>query len=300
MSAACLGKRSTKVRSSPSRAAPAGLGSRTTAPTSRGSAEASADTAPIAPAGHPVRDERLGPDEDVEPRKQVLLELGEGRVGDLEADDVVGGVPQALEDGRRDRVPGRRRELVDVERQRRARRRGGEEVRVLRLLVELEVRRADHDHRVRPDLRSVCGERHRVPRGLRAAVHGDSEAIVRRLEKEVCDMAPLVDTQKDPLPRRAEREDPIEARLDIEVAQRSERVVVGLAAESEQRRDRGGESSAERHQRCFLCRTPSGWASLGSTGARRRAATLSDALELDAELLARHAGNHRVQTSWPR
>ena len=91
-------------------------------------------------------------------------------------------------------------------------------MRVLRLLVELEVRRADDDDRIGADLGGVRRERHRVRGRLRAAVHGDLEPSVRRLQEEIGDATPLLDAEQDPLPGRAEREDPVEARGDEEVA----------------------------------------------------------------------------------
>ena len=196
-------------------------------------------------ARHPVRDERLGADEDVEARQEVLLERLERRVRDLETDDVRRVVAKTLEHGRRDRVSGRRRELVDVERHRRARRRGGEEVAVLRLLVELEVRRADDDDGVGADLGRVRGERHGVRGRLSAAVNGDLQPLVGRLQEEIGHLATLLDAQEDPFARRSEREEAVEARLDEEVGERAERVVVDCAAVLAERRDRGGERAAQ-------------------------------------------------------
>ena len=151
-----------------------------------------------------------GPTKMSKPGSRYFSNALERRVRDLEPDDVRRVVAQPLEHGRRDRVPGRRRELVDVERQRRARGRGGEEVRVLRLLVELEVRRADDDDRIGADLGRVRRERHRVRGRLGAAVDGDLEPLVRRLQEEIGDAAALLDAEQDPLPGRPEREDPVE------------------------------------------------------------------------------------------
>ena len=146
------------------------------------------------------------------PGQEVLRERVPRRIRDLEPDDVRRVVAKSLEHRRRDRVAGRGRELVDVERQRRARRGRGEEVSVLRPLVELEVRRADDDDGVGADLRRVRSERDRVGRRLRAAVDGDLEALVRRLEEEIGDAAALLDAQEDPLAGSPEREDAVEAR----------------------------------------------------------------------------------------
>ena len=55
----------------------------------RESADASAETAPTAPAAHPRRDQRLGSDEDVEPFDQVRLgSCSHGAVGDLQPGQV--------------------------------------------------------------------------------------------------------------------------------------------------------------------------------------------------------------------
>ena len=58
----------------PAAAAPSAVGSRTTAATSAGNADASAETAPTAPASQPEMDQRLRPDEHVEAVEQVGLE----------------------------------------------------------------------------------------------------------------------------------------------------------------------------------------------------------------------------------
>ena len=96
-----------------------------------------------------------------------------------------------------------------------------------------------------PDLGGVSRERHRVRGGLRAAVDGDLEPSVRRLQEEIGDATPLLDAEQDPLPRRSQREDPVEARVDEEVAERTERVVVERAAVLPQRRDRRGERTPQ-------------------------------------------------------
>ena len=169
----------------------------------------------------------------------------EGRVRDLEPDEVVRVLAETLEDGRSDRVAARRSELVDVEGKGSARRRRGEEVRVLRLLVEGEVRRPDDDGGVRPDLRRVHGERDRVGRRLGAALDGDLQAPVRRLEEEIGDAAALTDREEDPLTGGAEREDPVEPRLDEEVDERAEGVVVDLVSDGSERRDGRGQGPSK-------------------------------------------------------
>ncbi len=115
-------------------------------------------------------------------------------------------------------------------------------------LVEDEVRRPDDRHRVRAHLRRVRGERHRLGRRLRAAVNRDLEASVRRLEEEVGDAPTFLDTEEDPLPGRSEREDPVQARVDVEVDERPEGVVVERASVLPQGCDRRRERSVE-HRR---------------------------------------------------
>ena len=116
-------------------------------------------------------DERLRADEDVEPVQQVALERLPRSVRDLHPDDVVGLLPKSRQHRRVERVPGRRGELVDVERERRAGGSRREEVRALRRRVQLEVRRADHGDGVRARLRRVGRQRDGVLRAsaLRSA-----------------------------------------------------------------------------------------------------------------------------------
>ena len=116
---------------------------------------------------------------------------------------------------------------------------------VLGLLVELEVRRADDDHGVGSHLGRVHGERHGVRSRLSPAVNGDLQALVGRLQEEIGHLATLLDAQEDPFAGRPEREDAVEARLDEEVDERPERVVVDRGAVLAERRDRGGERSTQ-------------------------------------------------------
>ena len=191
-----------------------------------------------------------GPDEDVEAGQDVLGEALPRRVRDLEPDDVLRVLAQPFEDSRSDRVPGGRRELVDVERQRRAGQRGGQEVRMLRALVELEVRRPDDDDRVGADLGRVRSEGDGVGGRLRPAVDGDAKPSIGRLQEEIGHVSTLLDPQQDPLARRAERKDAVEPRSDEEVGQRLERCLVDLGSVLAQRRHRCRERTPEqRHQR---------------------------------------------------
>ena len=142
--AAWRGKRSTAARSSASDAAPAAArvcdDRRDLLRERRGERRHGTDRAGL---DAPV-DQRLGADEDVEAEREVRLERVPGRVAHLQADEVRRLVLQPPQHVERDRIAARARELVDVERQRRARARRGREMRELRRLVEREVRRPDH------------------------------------------------------------------------------------------------------------------------------------------------------------
>ena len=81
---------------------------------------------------------------------------------------------------------------------------------VLRLLVELEVRRADDDDGVGSHLGRVHGERHGVRGRLSPAVNGHLQPLVGRLQEEIGHVATLLDAQEDPFAGRPEREDPVE------------------------------------------------------------------------------------------
>ena len=117
------------ARPRPTRSA---VGSRTSAATTSGYTDARPDTAPAAPRGEPAGDQRLGADEDVEPVEQVRLDRLPRLVGDLEPAQVRRRLAQPLDHRDRHGVAAAHRELVDVERQRRARGRRSREVRLER------------------------------------------------------------------------------------------------------------------------------------------------------------------------
>ena len=85
----------------------------------------------------------------------------------------------ALDRPRRNRVPGSRAKLVEVERQRSAGLGGRGEMADERLLVERVVRRPDHRDRVRTVLGCVSRECNRLGRRLSTAVNGDVEPVYR-------------------------------------------------------------------------------------------------------------------------
>ena len=128
-------------------------------------------------------DERLVADEDVEALDQVALELLPRAVGDLHPGEVRGALAQPLDDGGRDCVAARDRELVDVERERRAGGGSGGEVLELRALVERRstAARSRRPRRRRPRRRgrrarrcrrSTARRRGRRPAGARRTPRG--------------------------------------------------------------------------------------------------------------------------------
>ena len=196
-------------------------------------------------------DERLRADEDVEPVKQVALERLPWSVRDLHPDDVVRLLPKSRQHRRVERVPGRRGELVDVERERRAGCSRREEVRTLCRRVQLEVRRPDHCHGVRARLRRVGRQRDGVLRALRSAVRSHQDPPGDRFEPALEPAAALVGRQEHRLAVRPERQHPVEPGAHEEVGVRPERVVVEpCSAVRERRRGRGDRPSKARHRRC--------------------------------------------------
>ena len=145
------------------------------------------------------------------------------------------------EHGGVERVAGGGRELVDVERKRRARRRCREEVRALRLRVELEVRRPDHRDGVGARLRRVRRERDRVRGRLRSAVSGHEHPVANGLDPERQAAAPLVDREQYGLAVRPECEHSVEPGAHEEVRVRPERRLVEPRGAVVERRRRSGD-----------------------------------------------------------
>ena len=154
-------------------------------------------------------------------------------------------VLQAPQHVERDRVAARARELVDVERQRRARGRRGREVRELRRLVEREVRRADHGDRSCARLRGIGRERDRVGGRLGPAVGGDVEPAGRRLDEQPQPAPALVDREQHSFAVRPEREHAVEAGRDVALDERPERVLVDRGPALEERRHGGRQRSVQ-------------------------------------------------------
>ena len=231
----------------------------TTAATRSGNADASAETAPIAPPSMPRRMSASGPTKTSSPSSaRYGSNASHGASLTFSPTKFGASLPQAAEYVERDGIPARLRELVDVERQRRTSIRSGDEVRELGRLVEHEVRRADHGDRRRARLRGVRGERDRVRRRLRAAVRRDVETSGCGLDEQAKPALPLLDREEHALSVRPEGENAVEACSDVPVEERAERVVVEVASAGEKWRHRGGERPAEqsvvRHTRTLDCR----------------------------------------------
>ena len=191
-SAAWRGKRSTVARScagSSRVAAPHGLddhlGKRRREPRDRARRA----------GGEPLADQRLGADQDVEPLQQVRLHLLERRVAHLHPGDVVDRLAQPLDHRDGDRVARRLLELVDVERQRRARTGGGDEVgeqRVARRTGSTAARSPRpprrrprrRARRARPCRPSSARRSARAPAAARATASRDRGASARRARGE--------------------------------------------------------------------------------------------------------------------
>ncbi len=177
-------------------------------------------------AREPVGDQRLRPDEDVEPFHEVRLESLERAVRHLQAGKVRRAVAHPLDDGGRDRVARSRGELVEVEGHRGARVRRGDEVGGELPLVERVVRRTDRRHGVRSRLGGVRRQPHRAGRRLRAAVNGNGQPPVDRPEEELGRAHALGEREQDPFSGRAEREESVEPARGEEIDHRCDRVLV--------------------------------------------------------------------------
>jgi hypothetical protein len=211
----------------------------------------------------PAQDERLRADEDVEAVEEVRLQLLPRLVRDLQAAQVGRGFPQPLDQRDRDGVARSRLELVDVERERRARRRRGLEVAPERALVEREVRRRDHGNGRGAGLGRMRRERGRVGGRLGAAVGGDGQpAWSSRGEEELGHPPPLLAREQDPLSRRPAGEDPVDAPRGEKFDVRLECRLVERRAAGGQRRQRRSEGSAD-HDASI---SSGGWSSGSSSG----------------------------------
>ena len=249
LSAAWRGKRSISARSAPgSTSSP-----RTAAATISGNAEASAETAPIG-AGRQCRARsdprsrrrRRGPRSGTPPAAPTCGPRPSSRRGcrrrSRSRPTTAGG----------DRVAARDRELVDVERERRAGAGGGGEVLELRSLVEREVRRRDHRDRVGAGLGGVGGECDRVGGRLRAGVDGDLETAAARprgrARPRACAPASESRIPSPFVPSASSPSSPPAARKSATGPNPSSSMAAPPVAE---RRDRGGEGSRQHGARLY-------------------------------------------------
>jgi hypothetical protein len=116
---------------------------------------------------------------------------------------------------------------------------------VERLLVEGEVRRADHRNRVGARLYRVPRQVDRGRRRLGAAVNGHLEPLRRHREEELRGALAFLYGEQDPLSGRPQRQDPVEAACDEEVDVGRERVLVQRRTVSSERRDRRGQAASQ-------------------------------------------------------
>ena len=201
-----------------------------------------------------LRNERLGPDEDVEPLDEVRLELLPRSVRDLEAGEIRRLVAQSCDHLERNRVTASRSELVDVEGKRCARCGCRSEVLEELVRIEREVRRCDHGDRVRADERRMLGEHRGVVGGLRAAMRGDLETCARCFHEELEDLAPLVEVEEDAFACGAEHEDAVDPVRGQEVDVRSDRGLVDGASSARERGQGGGDRSVQHREKSMLSR----------------------------------------------
>ena len=187
-------------------------------------------------AGEAGLDQSLRPDEDIEAVEQVRLEAVPRLVGHLQPDEVRGALAKLVEDRERNGVAASRGELVDVEGERLAGLRRGNEVRQERPLVESEVRRSDHGDRVGPEIGRVRGQLDRFARGLGAAVDGNRELIGPGRHEQLGRPSPLRRRQQNSLAGRPQREQPVEAAALEKRDERVEAVLVEDVAAARQRR----------------------------------------------------------------
>jgi methylglutaconyl-CoA hydratase len=189
---------------------------------------------------HPLCNQRLRADEDVEAFDEVRREGLPRRVRDLEAGEVRGDLAQTCEHLERNGVPTRARELVDVERRRSAGCGGRGEVREQRVVVQREVRRRDHRDPLHPCAGRVVRELDR-PRGrLGAAVRDHLQAAG---EEKLRHALALLRREEDPLAGRSEREHPVQAAQKVAIGPESVLVQAGSALAK--RRQRGGDRTPE-------------------------------------------------------
>ena len=138
--------------------------------------------------------------------------------------------PRARRARPRDRAPALR-VLVEVERQRGARRSRRRELLDQLRAVQGEIRRRDHGDGVRTELRSVSRQRAGLRRGLRAAVH-DHPQTRSASDRQLGHAGALPDPPAGSLASHAEHQKPVERARGVELEQWRERVLVELRADA--------------------------------------------------------------------
>src|ERR1700682_2612241 len=195
--------------------------------------------------GKSAVDQGLRPDEDLEPIDQIWLEPLPWGIRHLQPDEVRQAGPQLLDDCGLYCVTATCGELVNKKGQRRAGPPGGGEVFDERIVVEREVGRRDHRHRVCADLGRVRGELDRGGSCLRAAVHDHYHSPVPGLNERFSSRETFGGAQQDALACRAESKDPVDAGSDQVVDHRSYRLQIDRVPAFPQRRHRRGDGAAE-------------------------------------------------------
>ena len=115
------------------------------------------------------------------------------------------------------------------------------------LVVQREIGWGDHGDRVGGRLERVRGQRHGVPRRLRPGVDRDLEPVGATGEEQVGHSPPFRDREQHPLAGRPTREHAVDAALREEDGQSIDSLLVQVQTAVRQRRDGGGDRSAQRH-----------------------------------------------------
>ena len=227
-------------------AAPSSVGSRTTAATSSGNADASADTAPTAPASRRTVDQRLRADEDVEPVDQVALERLPRGVRHLHPDEVVGLLPQMREHRRVERRS-RRSPRTRRRRTAAARTPPPRPARCARCAAGSSLKYGGPiTATASAPASAACAARATVSAVVCAPqCAATSSASADRLEPPLEAAPALVDGEQHRLAVRAEGEHAVETGVEQEVRVRPEHVLVEPRTVVAQRRDRGRDRPVE-------------------------------------------------------
>jgi hypothetical protein len=196
-------------------------------------------------------DQGLGPNKDLEALDQIRLKPLPWSIRHLQPDQVWQARPQLLDHGGLHCVTAARGELVQKKGQRRAGATSGREVFDERSVVQREVGRRDHRHRVRADLGRMRGKRHCGCGCLRAAVNYHDLPPTTASHKRFGRGPALGCAQEDALASCAECEDPVDAGGDKVLNHRSDRLEIDRVPAVPQGRHGRSNGTAE-HGREFL------------------------------------------------